>query len=89
MSLQEEKIRAQTGAFNVSGAHWWGCNLVGPSELEHLLKDATTLDRIRAHFQHGADEEAWPPGTPLDVAVGKLVEKVYGSQATPMTSDRA
>ena len=48
-------------------------HLLPPMQLAELLEDAATLDRIRAHFQHGADEEAWPPGTPLDVAVGRLV----------------
>lgn len=77
MSTQSEIIHAQQGAYDFSGTEgrnlWWGRHLIGPVALTRLYADSATLDRIRAHFQHGADESLWPPGTPLDQAVWRLV----------------
>ena len=77
MSTQSEIIHAQQGAYDFSGTEgrkeWWRRHLIGPVALKRLYEDAALLDRIRAHFQHGADESLWPPGTPLDEAVGRLV----------------
>ena len=47
--------------------------LMPPKVMAEMLKDCATLDRTRAHFQHGADESLWPTGTPLDEVVGRLV----------------
>ena len=97
MSLPTEITVAQSGAYNyiagVGAKHWWGRHLIGPAKLGQLLEDSATLDRIRAHFQHGADEEAWPPGTPLEVAVRRLVAernelRARVAQIPPMTGDR-
>ena len=80
MSTNTEQLNAQSGAYQYilgtskTRKHWWGSHLMTQVELAMLQEDSATLDRIRAHFQHGADEEAWPPGTPLDVAVGRSVK---------------
>lgn len=77
MSTQSEEITAQDSAWKFIATcrqpHWWGRHLIGPVALKRLHDDSTTLDRIRAHFQHGANEETWPPGTPIDEAVGKVI----------------
>ncbi len=78
MSTPAEQVCAQQGACDFSGREGrnliWSRHIIGPLALNRLIADAATLDRIRAYFQHGADEEAWPPGTPLDEVVVKIAE---------------
>ena len=61
-------VRDKWGEGDTTSIH-----LLPPMALAAIYEELATLDRIRAHFQHGADESLWPPGTPLDVAVGRLV----------------
>lgn len=80
MSTPAEKVHAQSGALihdkGTKNERWWQRHLIGPVELKQLIEDADTLDRIRAHFQYGANEEAWPPGIPIDEAVGKIIAEL-------------
>ena len=97
MSTPAEQIHAQQGAYDFSGREGrhqpWSRHIIGPVALKRLFDDAATLDRIRAHLKHGADEEAWPPGTPLEVAVRRLVAernelRARVAQIPPLTGDR-
>ena len=93
-----ERIAAQSESYRkaLKGFAWGRAPeslfLMPPQMMEDMFREleerGSLLERIRAHFQHGADESLWPRGTPLDDAVGRLVSKVYGPKSTPMTSDK-
>jgi ribA/ribD-fused uncharacterized protein len=40
------------------------------------------LDEVREAFEHGANEELWPPGVSLGIAVQKLVSNFYTLKET-------